>query len=263
MSAPPPAAALVGVIHLPPLPHSPRFGGDVSAIVAATARDASRLQQAGFEGMIIENFGDAPFAPAQVDAVVVAAMTRCVLAAKAAAPHLFLGVNVLRNDAHSALAIAAACGAQMVRINVHIGARVTDQGIVQGRAYDTVRRRAQLAPQCQLWCDVAVKHSAALARREVVEEAEETAARGLADALLVTGWGTGHAPASERVEAIAAAAAVPVYVASGATAATVAGWGAAHGVIVGSALRADGRAGGPIDAAEAQRFAAAWRKARA
>ena len=52
-------------------------------------------------------------------------MTACVLAAKQACPGLPLGVNVLRNDAEAALAIAAVTEAAVIRVNVHTGARVT------------------------------------------------------------------------------------------------------------------------------------------
>ena len=77
--------SLIGVIHLAPLPGSPRFGGDLGAVVGRAARDAALLQGAGFDAVIVENFGDAPFEPGRVEPVVVAAMTRCALAVSDAA----------------------------------------------------------------------------------------------------------------------------------------------------------------------------------
>ena len=50
-----------------------------------------------------------------------------------------LGINVLRNDAESALAIAAVVSASCIRVNVHTGARVTDQGVIEGEAAATLR----------------------------------------------------------------------------------------------------------------------------
>jgi membrane complex biogenesis BtpA family protein len=181
-----------------------------------------------------------------------------------ACPSLPLGINVLRNDAESALGIAVASGAACIRVNVHVGARVTDQGLVQGRAAETMRmRRALSADHVQLWADVDVKHSAALAPRDLTQEAQDTALRGMADALLVTGDGTGKSVDLQKLGTVAKAVpGVPVLVASGST---VEALGAiaqhAHGVIVGSALREGGVAGGPILAARAEQFAKAFRAA--
>lgn len=247
---------LTGVIHLPALPGSPRFAGDLAAITARTAREAALLEAAGFDAVMIENFGDAPFEPGRVDAVTVSAMTACALAASAAAPKLALGINVLRNDAESALAIAACTSASMIRVNVHSGARVTDQGVIEGRAHATLRLRRGLdAGHVRLLCDVDVKHSAAIAARPIEEEAEEVAARGLADAVLVTGTGTGRGVDTSQLERVARAVHVPVIVASGAAPSTLSSLSAAHGVIVGTALRASGIAGDPLDPELCKRFA--------
>ncbi|HSO00091.1 MAG TPA: BtpA/SgcQ family protein [Candidatus Nanopelagicales bacterium] len=257
-----PIPSLIGVIHLPPLPGSPRFEGDLGDILAQTTADARALAGAGFEGVILENFGDAPFFPDRVPPITVAAMTAAAIAARDAAPDLALGINVLRNDAEAALSVAVASGARMIRINVHTGARITDQGIVQGRAHETLRLRKQLgATHVRILCDVDVKHSAPLAPRPLAEEAEEIAGRGLADAILVTGTGTGRAAQREDLQAVRAAVHVPVLVASGVTAAALLELEGAHGVIVGSCLRASGRAGDPVDPALAARFAEAFKKA--
>jgi uncharacterized protein len=257
------AARLVGVIHLPPLPGSPRASMTAPAAAARAAEDARALADAGFDAAIVENFGDAPFLKGRVPPVTVSSMTLCVAAAREAAPHLALGVNVLRNDAEAALAIAAAVLADCVRINVHAGARVTDQGIIEGDAAATLRmRRALGADGVQLWADVDVKHSSALAPRGIEHEASELASRALADAILVTGEGTGIAVDILKLERVRATVSIPVLVASGATVDSL-GALARHcdGVIVGSALRADGRAGGPVDRERARTFAAAFRTA--
>lgn len=255
------APRLIGVLHLPPLPGSPRSREGVGAIARAAAQEARWLAEAGYERVIVENFGDAPFYREQVPAVTVAAMTACAVAVREACPQLELGVNVLRNDGASALAIAAVVGAACVRVNVLSGARVTDQGLVEGRAAELLRLRRSLdCPQVELWADVAVKHSAPLAPRELGEETKDLVLRALADAVLVTGSGTGEAVDPAQLRTVAAASAgAPVYVASGASIAALPTLASlCHGVIVGSALRADGRAGGPVDRAAAQRFAAAF-----
>lgn len=248
--------SLVGVIHLRPLPGSPGFSGDVSAVASACARDAQTLESAGFDAVIVENYGDAPFVPGRVAPVTVAALTRCALAARVAAPSLALGINVLRNDAEAALSIAVTTGASFVRVNVHIGARLTDQGLVEGKAHETLRlRKALNAENIRLFCDVDVKHSAPLAPRPLVEEAQDLVGRGLADAVLVTGTGTGRSVNLRDLDDVLRSVGAPVLVASGVSEATLPAVKRAHGVIVGSCLRADGKAGGPIDLNLARRFA--------
>ncbi|MFT3774230.1 MAG: BtpA/SgcQ family protein [Minicystis sp.] len=256
--------SLIGVIHLRPLPESPRYDGDLAGVITSAASDARALAEAGFDGIIVENFGDAPFVPDRVSPVTVASMTACAIAVRTAAPGLALGINVLRNDAEAALAIAVAARADLVRVNVHTGSRVTDQGLIEGRAHATLRQRRALgAERVALFCDVDVKHSAPLAARPIGEEAHDLAERGLADAVLVTGSGTGRGAARADLEAVLASVRVPVLVASGVTESTLGEVRAAHGVIVGSCLRASGRAGDPIDVEIARRFAAAYRASRA
>jgi membrane complex biogenesis BtpA family protein len=271
---------LIGVIHLLPLPGSPRYGGSVPQVLDAATRDAAALSQAGFDGIIIENYGDAPFAKGPVGPETVAAMTAAGRRVRGIAPQVPIGINVLRNDARAALAVAVASEATMVRINVHMGARVTDQGIVEGAAYETLRYRRELGAEgVRLLCDVAVKHSAALSERRLREEACELVERGMADAVLVTGSGTGEAvdegelreicralgspPAgASRPPEVVVPDRTPVFVASGATRKNLDRYRDAYGIIVGSALRASGRAGDPIEPELAADFARHWNKIR-
>ncbi len=256
---------LVGVIHLPPLPGSPRSTLRASEIARSAAEDASVLAEAGFDLAMIENFGDTPFfVGANCRDVTVSAMTACAMAARDAVPSMPLGINVLRNDADAALAIAAVVGAACIRVNVHTSARVTDQGVVQGDAATTLRRRRELsADGVAIWADVDVKHSAPLAARPIHEEAQDLVHRALADALLVTGSGTGRSVDVAKLEAVRnAVPAVPVLVASGAVLDSLEVLARfADGVVVGSALRANGIAGGRVDRPRAIEFAERFRGA--
>lgn len=220
------------------------------------------LRDAGYDGVIVENFGDTPFLP-RVGAVTVSAMTVAAVRVREACPELPLGVNVLRNDADAALAVAVVADAAFIRVNVHVGARVTDQGLIQGDAGVTLRTRHALGGAgIEIWADVDVKHSAPLGPRPVVDEAIDAATRGMAAAILMTGEGTGRPVDDGKLADVRRAVDVPVYVASGATIESLPALArACDGVIVGSALRRDGRAGGRIDAARASAFAKAFREA--
>jgi len=150
---------LIGMIHLRPLPGSPK-GGDLDDVLAAAQTDAEVLTGAGVDGMILENFGDAPFAKDRVPAVTIAAMA--VIARELRKDHnVPLGVNVLRNDAGSALSIATVANADFIRVNVHVGAVVADQGVIEGKARETLLLRKTLGSSVLLFADVRVKHARA------------------------------------------------------------------------------------------------------
>jgi len=240
------------MVHLAALPGAPAFGGDLSAVTAAAVRDAAALVEGGVDALMLENFGDVPFFPGRVPAVTVAAITAVAAEVRRRAAGVPLGINVLRNDGLSALAVAVAVGAEFIRVNVLCGARVADQGVLQGIAHDLLRARAALGAAgaaVRILADVDVKHSAALAARPMADEVEDTLHRGLADCLVVSGAGTGKATDAGKVRAVKAAAGeAPVLVGSGVTAATVAELLAiADGVIVGTALKRGGVAGNAVD----------------
>lgn len=240
---------VIGMLHLPPLPGSPRFDGDLAKIRDVLLRDADTLASGGVHGLMMENFGDVPFHPGRVPAHVAAHMTALAWQVRQRVD-LPLGINVLRNDGRTALAVAQAAGADFIRVNVLCGARVTDQGIIEGFAHDLLRDRAALgAGHIRIFADVDVKHSAPLAERPIADEVDDTIERGLADALVVSGAGTGKPTEVSKVKAVKAAAhATPVFIGSGVTAETVVSYEShADGFIVGSALKRDGMASNEVD----------------
>src|SRR5438045_3005140 len=162
------------MLHLPALPGSPQYRGELSKIRETLVRDAAALAEGGVHGLMMENFGDVPFYPKRVPAYVVAHMTALAAEVRRANPRLPLGINVLRNDGRGALAVAQAVGATFIRVNVLCGARVADQGLIQGIAHDLLRERALLhAQNVKIFADVDVKHSAPLAARPLNDEVDD------------------------------------------------------------------------------------------
>lgn len=243
------------MVHLLPLPGSPG-ARPIDEVLSAALRDAEVLREAGFDGLVVENFGDAPFEKDRVAPVTVAAMAR-IAAEIRRVSELPLCVNVLRNDARAALAIAAACGAQSIRVNIHTGARLTDQGVIEGRAAETLRARtAWGAADVAIWADVAVKHSTALGTppRPLAEEVADLVKRGGADAVIVTGAATGAPASSDRIaEARAASAGRPILVGSGVDEDSVAELlDTADSVIVGTSIKQSHRVTAPVDPSRAR-----------
>ena len=228
------ARAVFGMIHLDALPGAPHFAS-LEAVIEAALADARAIRDGGCDGFVIENYGDKPFTRGRVEAETVAAMTRAIAEIQREVRIPF-GVNVLRNDPLSALAVAAATGAAFIRVNVHTSAMVTDQGIIEGDAYTTLRKRAALAPQVLIFADYLVKHATPMAEVSVRDLRE----RGLADAVIITGAATGAAADPARLRAVREEVDAPLLLGSGLTAENASSFDA-DGAIVGTSLKTNGR----------------------
>jgi len=241
---------VVGMVHLLPLPGSPGWGGSMADVLDRAVWEARILAGEGLDGVLVENYGDVPFFPGAVPPETVAAMA-VVVREVAGEVRVPVGVNVLRNDARAALAVAAAGGARFVRVNVHAGSMFTDQGLLEGRAYETLRLRRSLGAPVAILADVLVKHATPPPGTTLEGAARDAWHRGLADGLILTGAETGAPVDAGEMGRVKAA--LPeegrVWVGSGVTAESApALLEAADGLIVGSALQAGGRAGGGVRA---------------
>ena len=235
-----PLPRLVGMVHLLPLPGSPRFGGSIDEVLATAADDARVLVDAGFPALMVENFGDVPFFAEEVPPETVAAMTLAV--DRVSTFGVAVGVNVLRNDALAAVGVAAATGAGFIRVNVLTGMMYTDQGPIVGRAAEVQRRKRDLVPDLEVWADVMVKHAIAPHGLDLGQVTADTAERGLADALVVSGTGTGaEANVDEaRIVRESAPEGMRVVAGSGVTVENIDRiLGAVHTIIVGSSIKVD------------------------
>ena len=254
---------LIGMVHLMPLPGSPRWGGDMKAVLSRARDDARTLAEEGIDGIIVENFGDAPFTPGRVEAVTVAAMTAAVQAVQetvaSTGVDVRIGVNVLRADVRSALGIAMVTDASFVRTNVLTGALVTDQGIIQGEAYEALRERRALRAEVSLLADVLSKHAFPLGASATLElEARSAAYRGLADGIIVTGDETGVSTnANDLRRAKQAVPDRPILIGSGLDESNL---GVllplSDGAIMGTALKVDGVTEASVDRERVRRIVA-------
>ena len=252
---------LVGMVHLGPLPGSPRFSGDFDAVLAAVIQDAEVLAGAGFDAVMVENFGDSPFFADDVPKITVAAMSRAVTTIRDHVD-LPLGVNVLRNDARAALAVAATCGGAFIRVNVLSGIMHTDQGTITGRSAELARMREAVGPDIEIWADVFVKHASPPPGSTLAQAAADTYRRGGADALILSGAATGvPAPADRFAEVRAAVPEARLLAGSGASADTIALLlEHADGAIVGTSIKVGSETTAPVDPAKAEQFVQAAQK---
>jgi len=253
------------MVHLPPLPGSPRFAGDRKELRGRALADAFALVEANFDGLLVENFGDAPYYPDDVPKSTVAEMTAIVreLGIGVNCPY---GVNVLRNDGEAALTVAAAGGGSFVRVNVHTGARVTDQGMLDGEAHETLRLREQLDADVAILADVAVKHSRTRRRARHRGRRRGNHYTRIGRRAGRLGPATGEPADADELKTILdrrddVDPSVPVLVGSGVTPENVSALlDIADGAIVGTALKQDGETAASVDPHRAEAFVEAARE---
>jgi len=259
---------LIGVVHLPPLPGDPLHAGDegFAGVERRALEDAAALARGGADAIIVENFGSAPFPKGtEGQRIPPHHVATLALVARECGRHtgLPVGVNCLRNDAVSAVGIAAAASLAFVRVNVHTGAYVTDQGIIEGEAATTLRYRRALGAEGRVavLADILVKHATPLAPLDPAQATRDALERGLADAVIVTGEATGAPVSRPLLEAVRAAAGDrPVLVGSGLSPANAADLAPlADGAIVGTWLKRGGDVRAPVDEARVRDLAAALR----
>ncbi|HET7702071.1 MAG TPA: BtpA/SgcQ family protein [Candidatus Limnocylindrales bacterium] len=243
---------LVAMIHLPALPGAANYDGrPVPDVARQAAVEARQLADAGFDGVMLQNTHDRP-ARLRVRAGTIAAMG-AIAASVRAATSIELGINVHKNDAEAALAIAVSSQASFVRVKVLVGAVVGVEGVIEGVAESALDIRREYASDIEIWADLYELTSWSLTGTNIENLADLATRFGLADRLIVT-----DPAVDESVTAVArvrSATAVPILVGGRTSVETIgAALNAADGVIVGSCLRQSGRTDRPLDPVAIEAF---------
>lgn len=190
---------LVGMTHLPALPGSPAWDGTtLLEIIGRAVADARTLQDAGFDAVLVQNSLDRP-TRARVDQLTVAQLTAVATAVRAACS-LSVGINVVKNDGPSAVAVAAAAAADFVRVKVLTGSVFSAEGMLDGCAYETLTMRARSGARPAIWADVREPTSRPLPESTLKAAVVDALDFGSADGVIVTG--------ADTVETLAMAAEV-------------------------------------------------------
>jgi hypothetical protein len=259
----PDACALIGMVHLQPLPGSPRFGrggrAEIVRMLDLARFDAEALLAGGCDALLVENMHDLPYLRGRVEPETVAAMALgCEAIASFGVP---FGVQLLAAANLEALGVAHATGASFIRVEAFAYAHVADEGWLEASAAELTRRRAALGADIAFFADIKKKHAAHAVTADlgVADVAEGSAFSG-ADGVIVTGATTGaEALLDDVLEARRAG--LPVLVGSGITEVNAARFSrAAEALIVGSSLKRDGDWRNPVDLARVRALAAALGK---
>ena len=231
---------LIGMVHLLPLPGTLRYRNNMDEVERQAIGDAVAIETAGFDAIMIENMGDAPggehLEPHQLAAMAAIGM---LIRKKVSVP---IGVSASFTDAKSALAIAAAINAQFIRCPVFVDTVITSYGVIGPHAKEAVLYRKFLGmDSVKILADVQVKHSQMLAETRSIQDSAATAEKYGADAIIVTGTGTGVQASSEQLVSVRNTVKIPLVIGSGFRADNAAEqFKIADGAIVGSSLKVGG-----------------------
>ena len=268
---------IIGVIHLPRLPSTTiRSERRIEETIDQAVKEASTLEKLGYDGVIIENYGDKPYMKRVSDPLTIASLaviTREVVRNTS----LKVGVSVLRNSGREAYSIAVASGARFVRINSLVETLITDSGFIEPEA-PNLRDLSVNYPGIEIYGDILVKHAVSLTAlsrynflantilvnfvgggytlsemlRDLIQDLNE---RAFVHKIIVTGLKTGSPPEPWLVEAVKKVSDKPVILGSGADPSNIKKY-IKHidGVIIGSYIKRDGKAGNPLDENRARIF---------
>ncbi|MEM1718592.1 MAG: BtpA/SgcQ family protein [Thermosphaera sp.] len=266
---------VIGVIHLPRLPYTTvKTQVDVSWMAELASSEARALERIGFEGVLVENFGDKPYLKRVLDPLALSAMT-VIVKRVVDSVKIPVGLNILRNSGREAYSIALTTGAKFIRVNALSETIISDSGVIEPEA--PFMRDVRLNyPGVMIFADVLVKHAGSLTvlslrAKETIRSRslttalkdilEDTVERGGADSVIVTGERTGKPPSVEVLKIIKKYSPAPVYVGSGASTHNIKSlMENADGVIVGSFIKKNGIAGNPLDEKRAEDFIRALRE---
>lgn len=239
---------VIGVVHLKPLPGSPLYKGNFEEVYEAALRDADALYSGGVDGIIIENYGDKPYAIYVKNPLTLTAMSIIAYEVRKKYRDIYLGINVLRNSGVEALAIAYNIKANFVRVNNLCQTLVSPEGLLYPIAEKIIRLREYLNASINILADINVKHASPLNSRSIEYVAKDCVERCLADALIITGSRTGEEASINDLIEVKKAVSQPVLVGSGITLRNINKyWKFADGFIVGTYFKHHEKTENPVD----------------
>ncbi|MDP8221456.1 MAG: BtpA/SgcQ family protein [Candidatus Stygibacter frigidus] len=239
-----------GMVHVGALPGTPRYQGNMSAIISKAVYEAELLLNSGFDGIILENMHDLPYLNRQVGTEIIAGMT-VICGAVRSITDCEIGIQVLAGANKAALAIASVCELGFIRAEGYVFSQISDEGMMNGDAGELQRYRRQIdAEEVKIYCDIKKKHSAHAITADIdIAEMAKAAEFFLADGVIVTGISTGSPADKAELKSVGKAVNCPVLIGSGLTSNNLAGyWDLANGFIIGSYLKIDGLWSNDLDA---------------
>lgn len=251
---------LIGMVHCLPLPGTLGFKNNLEEVIYQAVEDAIKLEEAGFDAIMVENMGDAPFQTfMEVEQIAALTTIATLIRQKVKVP---LGIDCAFSDYKASLAIAKAVGASFVRIPVFTDTVIYANGIITPCARDAVMYRKKLqAEDILILADIQVKHTYMLNPQISLEASAHEAEAAGADVIVVTGASTGQAADATLIKSMRKVVKVPLIVGSGVNKQNVKEQLAhANGAVIGSSLKEGGVLSKPVDFLLAKAVVGAYQK---
>lgn len=206
---------IIGMIHLPALPGYPESRGIEHAVHSAIG-DLHSLEAGGVHGVLIENEYDRPHR-VKAEPETIAAMTRITRAVVQESESTLVGCEILLHDPRASIAVAGMSGAGFIRTDYFVDRMLRPgYGEFEIDPEGWLEHRASLgADDVLILADIQVKYATMIKPRPLAESAALAREKG-ADAVIVTGDRSGHAPGIAELRE--ARQGLPVLVGSGLTA---------------------------------------------
>lgn len=269
---------LIGVVHLPPLPGSPGYARRsypsgigktwrIDEIYDYAKREAKKYEEAGFDAVIIENYGDKPYSiratPGQIASIT--GITREIVSSLS----IPVGISLLRNSPYESIYAAFVAGALFIRVNNLCEHRVSPEGVLVPSLQELAKAVAELdlysslsKGEFEILADIDVKHSRPLTTgynlSEVALECLDRAGIPIS-AIVATGPRTGVPPGKDylnSLKTILKPFKTRLIIGSGVSTENVSEyWRYSDGFIVGSSVKLGGETENVVSIDKARRLA--------
>ncbi len=234
--------AVIGMIHVPALPGTPNYGGNVKDIIKKSLEEAKIYRQCGVSALMIENMHDTPYINRKVGHEISALMAIIAYEIKNLTQSA-VGIQILAGANSAALSAAHSAGIDFIRAEGFVFAHIADEGMINSDAGSLLRFRKQIgAENIAIFTDIKKKHASHTITGDVtIEQTAEAAEFFLSDGLIITGESTGKKTNLDELIRVKIGTNLPVLVGSGITAENICEYDeVCDGFIIGSYFKRNG-----------------------
>ena len=233
---------VVGVIHVAALPGTPKYEGNVKAIIDLAVKEAKIYKESGINAIVVENMHDVPYLKKNAGHEISTLMSVIGYEVKNMSG-LPCGIQILAGANKQALAAAHSAGLDFIRVEGFVFAHIADEGIIESDAGELLRYRKQIgAEDILIFTDIKKQHSSHTITNDVsISETAKAAEFFLSDGIVVTGTATGEEANVDEIRSVRESTRLPVLIGSGITPGNIENYyELADGFIVGSYLKKAG-----------------------
>nr|CAD2162575.1 unnamed protein product [Meloidogyne enterolobii] len=243
---------LIGMIHLPALPGTPKHVMPVEQIVEKVQKETEIYLKSELDGIIIENMHDLPYQKfdENIGPEICSWMTKscleCLNILGNKRNKFLLGIQVLAGANKTAIAVAHASGFNFIRAESFVFGHLADEGWMDGCAGNLLRYRKMIgAEDIGIIVDIKKKHCSHSITKDInIAQTANAAEFFLADGIILTGNSTGQEASVLDLEDVnKECPSLPIFIGSGINENNINKFKNADGFIVGSYLKKRGSLG--------------------